>query len=80
MPGANLPRRTVLTVREVSQYLRLHRSTIYRMLKKTQLPAFRVGSDWRFMVEALDHWLSQAESGVFAGRAPSHRAPGESRS
>ena len=47
----------VLTVQEVSTYLRVHPSTIYRMLKRNQLPAFRVGSDWRFTVEAIDHWL-----------------------
>jgi len=46
----------VLTVQEVSTYLRVHPSTIYRMLKKNQLPAFRVGSDWRFTVEAIDKW------------------------
>ena len=44
----------VLTVQEVSTYLRVHPSTIYRMLKKNLLPAFRVGSDWRFTVEAID--------------------------
>jgi len=32
------------------------------MLKKQQLPAFRVGGDWRFTVEALDEWLSEADS------------------
>ena len=49
-------RSKVLTVQEVSTYLRVHPSTIYRMLKKNQLPAFRVGSDWRFTVEAIDKW------------------------
>lgn len=52
----------VLTVQEVSTYLRVHPSTIYRMLKRNQIPAFRVGSDWRFTVEAIDRWRSQAES------------------
>ncbi|HEY6395275.1 MAG TPA: helix-turn-helix domain-containing protein [Candidatus Binataceae bacterium] len=56
----------VLTVQEVSSYLRVHPSTIYRMLKKNQLPAFRVGSDWRFTVEAIDQWRSQIESGAVA--------------
>ena len=51
----------VLTVQEVSTYLRVHPSTIYRMLKKNQLPAFRVGSDWRFTVEAIDQWLASVE-------------------
>ena len=54
----------VLTVQEVSRYLRVHPSTIYRMLKKNQLPAFRVGSDWRFTVEAIDEWRAKAENGA----------------
>ena len=54
----------VLTVQEVSNYLRVHPSTIYRMLKKNQLPAFRVGSDWRFTVEAIDKWRASVESSV----------------
>ena len=53
----------VLTVKDVSNYLRVHPSTIYRMLKRNQLPAFRVGSDWRFTVEAIDHWLGSVAPG-----------------
>jgi excisionase family DNA binding protein len=50
----------VLTVEELSEYLRVHRSTIYRLLKKGQLPGFfRLGSDWRFNVEAIDEWRPQ---------------------
>ena len=54
----------VLTVREVSSYLRVHPSTIYRMLRKNQLPAFRVGSDWRFTVDAIDRWCAAPEAGA----------------
>jgi excisionase family DNA binding protein len=49
----------VLTVGELSEYLRVHRSTIYRLLKKGQLPGFKIGSDWRFNVEAIDQWRLQ---------------------
>jgi excisionase family DNA binding protein len=63
----------VLTVRDVSTYLRVHPSTIYRMLKRNQLPAFRVGSDWRFTVEAIDHWLASAGPGALAmGASENH--------
>jgi len=55
---------SVLTVRELSSYLRVHSSTIYRMLKKNQLPAFRVGGDWRFTVEAVEKWRAAVESGA----------------
>jgi excisionase family DNA binding protein len=54
----------VLTVQEVSSYLRVHPSTIYRMLKNKQLPGFRVGSDWRLSVAAFDQWRVTLESGV----------------
>jgi len=54
----------VLTVQEVSNYLRVHPSTIYRMLKKNLLPAFRVGSDWRFTIEAIDKWRASVETGT----------------
>ena len=49
----------VMTVREVSNYLRVHPSTVYRMLKHHQIPAFHAGSDWRFNVEAIDQWRMQ---------------------
>jgi excisionase family DNA binding protein len=64
----------VLTVREVSEYLRVHPSTIYRLLRQRQLPAFRVGSDWRFNVEAIDRWRAAMEKGgqVIEKQAASH--------
>jgi len=46
----------VLTVNELAEYLRVHRSTIYRLLKKGLLPGFKIGSDWRFNVEVIDQW------------------------
>ncbi|MGH7812670.1 MAG: helix-turn-helix domain-containing protein [Candidatus Binataceae bacterium] len=46
----------VLTVNELADYLRVHRSTIYRLLKRRELPGFKIGSDWRFNVEAIDGW------------------------
>ena len=51
----------VLTLEEVANYLRVHPSTIYRLLKKKLLPAFKVGSDWRFNVESIDRWRAEAE-------------------
>jgi excisionase family DNA binding protein len=51
----------VLTVRDLSDYLRVHPSTVYRLLKTGQLPAFKVGSDWRFNVEEIDRWRVDRE-------------------
>jgi excisionase family DNA binding protein len=46
----------VLTVNEPAEHLRVHPSTLYRLLNKQQLPAFKIGNDWRFNVEAIDRW------------------------
>ena len=45
-----------ITVDELSEYLRIHKITIYRMLKQRKLPAFRIGSDWRFNLETIKQW------------------------
>ena len=54
----------VLTVNELAEYLRVHRSTIYRLLKKGQLPGFKIGSDWRFNCEVIDEWRLRQGPGV----------------
>jgi excisionase family DNA binding protein len=51
----------ILTLGDVAQYLRVHPSTIYRLLKKKQLPGFRVGRDWRFSQETIERWCARAE-------------------
>jgi len=50
-----------MTVREVSAYLQVHPSTIYRMLRHKQIPAFHVGCDWRFNIETIDNWCLEKE-------------------
>jgi len=52
----------ILTVKELSDYLRVHPTTVYRLLKGGKLPAFKVGSDWRFNVESIDRWRQQQDS------------------
>ena len=52
-----MAKRPVLTVKEVADYLHVHESTIYRLLKRSQLPAFRVGSDWRFRKDVIKRWI-----------------------
>jgi excisionase family DNA binding protein len=53
---------SVLTVNELANYLRVHPATIYRLLKARQLPAFRVGFDWRFKRETIDEWVRSKQA------------------
>jgi excisionase family DNA binding protein len=49
-----------MTLLEVADYLRVHPTTIYRLVKTRRLPAFRVGGDWRFNREDIEHWCRRA--------------------
>jgi excisionase family DNA binding protein len=52
----------VLTLEEVAELLRVHPTTVYRLLKKSQIPAFRIGSDWRFNQASIERWIKQCEA------------------
>jgi excisionase family DNA binding protein len=46
----------IFTIKELSEHLRVHPTTIYRLLRQGRLPGFRVGSNWRFSREAIEQW------------------------
>ena len=47
----------MLTAQELAVYLRVNRSTVYRLLKKGELPGFRIGSEWRFRMDEVNRWF-----------------------
>lgn len=49
----------VLTIAEVAKILRLHPTTIYRLVKRGELPGFRVGDNWRINGDTLETWMSE---------------------
>jgi excisionase family DNA binding protein len=58
---------TIMTVREVAGYLRMHEMTIYRMARQVEIPAYKVGNRWRFNRQRLADWLSEHEVGQGVG-------------
>jgi len=52
---------SVLTLKEVAGFLHVHPSTIHRLLKDRRIPAFKIGSDWRFNQESIDRWVKELE-------------------
>ena len=58
----------VMTVPELAERLNVSTITIYRLLKAGQLPAFRVGSDWRFDMDVIDRWRSEGEQAAAGAR------------
>ena len=48
-----------MTTADLARHLRVHVSTVYRMLSRHELPAFKVGSDWRFNLVQIDEWTKR---------------------
>ena len=51
-------RTQIMTPKEAAKYLGLHLITIYRLIKKGELPSFKVGGQWRFKKDLLDEWIA----------------------
>jgi len=49
------------TAEEVSAYLRIPQSTIYKLAQDKVLPGFKVGKHWRFRRETVLEWIKQQE-------------------
>lgn len=49
----------VMTIDELSEYLRISRSTLYKLAQEGRVPCKKVGRHWRFRKRAIDRWLEQ---------------------
>jgi excisionase family DNA binding protein len=47
----------LLTIDQVATYLKVDKFTVYRLVTKRKLPAFKVGNQWRFKRKIIDAWL-----------------------
>jgi len=57
---AKAPPDAVMTIGELSKYLKISRSTLYKLAQEGKLPAQKVGRHWRFHREAVDEWLGKS--------------------
>ena len=47
----------LLTLEQVAEYLNVDKFTVYRLLNDRDLPAFKVGNQWRFKRKLIENWL-----------------------
>ena len=50
-----------LTVEDVAQRFGVNVTTVYRLVKRGKLPAFKVGNQWRFSETRLEEWVADRE-------------------
>lgn len=49
----------VLTLEELSEYLKLSKSTVYKLVGEDKIPGQKIGKRWRFSRAAIDSWLQK---------------------
>lgn len=49
----------IFNIDQLSSYLRVPKSTLYRLAAEGAIPSHKVGRHWRFRREAVDRWLDQ---------------------
>jgi excisionase family DNA binding protein len=47
----------LLTTAQVADYLKVDKFTVYRLVTQKNIPAFKVGNQWRFNRKMIDAWL-----------------------
>lgn len=52
----------ILTVKEVSEYLKLTEKTAYRLAADGKIPGFKVGGSWRFDKADIDKWIEEQKA------------------
>lgn len=51
----------ILTIKELSLYLKLAEKTAYRLASDGKIPGFKVGGAWRFRKSEIDRWIIKQE-------------------
>lgn len=47
----------ILTTKELSIYLKLNEKTVLRLAQSGKIPGYKIGSQWRFSLPAIDEYL-----------------------
>lgn len=50
---------SIMTIGEVAEYLGLHELTVRRLARDGQIPALKLGRQWRVKKDLLEKWIEQ---------------------
>lgn len=66
----------IMTLKEVAEYLRIHQTTLRKLIRRGEILGFKIGSDYRFRRDEIEKWLAEKQrsaAGAFkVGLSRSH--------
>ena len=48
----------IMTIEELSVYLKIPKSTLYKQAQDGKIPGQKIGKQWRFARKAIDRWMN----------------------
>ncbi|MEI6514069.1 MAG: helix-turn-helix domain-containing protein [bacterium] len=54
--------------------MNLHPLTVHKYAREGKIPAFKIGTDWRFHKKYIERWIKAKVSSNFSGREPKRAA------
>ncbi len=51
----------IMTIDDLSIYLKISKETIYKMVQKRKIPGLKIGNQWRFKKTTIDKWIEESE-------------------
>ena len=58
----NLKHDEILTIDELSVYLKISKSTLYKLVQENKLPGQKIGKHWRFRKDSIDNWIDETSA------------------
>lgn len=52
---------SLMTVNDISEYLRISKTSVYRLVRERKIPVSRIGRHLRFRRGVIDEWLTHME-------------------
>ena len=52
----------LLTLAEAAGILKISKRTLHRMIQNRQIPAFKVGGQWRILESRFQEWVQEEEN------------------
>lgn len=52
------------SLEEVADYLGVNKDTIRNWIKKTEIPAHKIGRKWKFKPSEVDEWVKSGKSAL----------------
>ena len=49
----------IFTIDDLSTYLKIPKSTLYKLARQGKIPGQKIGRHWRFSKDVIDQWLER---------------------